>query len=81
VPARVDKAQCHVKGHVLSYHRGSGIPQLWWDQLVTSPLWAEELSFGIDYRQKDIDSTKTTNKLSTQRVSRFSLSLVVMLSQ
>jgi hypothetical protein len=29
------------------------ITLLWWSQSATSPLWVEELSFGIYYRQKD----------------------------
>ena len=43
--------------------------------LVISPLWAEELSFGIYQRYQG--HTLTTSKLSTQRVS---ISLVAMLS-
>ncbi len=40
--------------------------------MVISPLWAEELSFGIYYRQKHTHSTQTRSKLSTQRISRLS---------
>ena len=39
---------------------------LWWGQLVTSPLWAQELSFE---HLLEIDN----KKLSTQRVSEFCL--------
>jgi hypothetical protein len=52
---------------------------LWWGQLVTSPLWAQELSFEhlLEIARTQIEN----NKLSTQRVSGFCLPIVAMPSQ
>ena len=62
--------------------RGEGpeFTLLWWGQLVTSPLWAQELSFEhlLEIARTD---RQTTSKLSTQRVSRFCLPIVAVPSQ
>ena len=51
---------------------------LWWGQLVTSPLWAQQLSFE---HLLEIAKThrQTTSELSTKRVSRFCLPIAVVL--
>ena len=54
-----------------------GLFLVWWDQLVTSPLWAQQLSFEhlLEIAKTD---RQTTSKLSTQRVSRFCLPIAVV---
>ena len=50
---------------------------LWWGQLVTSPLWAQQLSFEHLLEVAKTDR-QTTSKLSTKRVSRFRLPIAVV---
>ena len=54
-----------------------GGDELWWGQLVTSPLWAQQLSFEHLLEVAKTDR-QTTSKLSTERVSRFCLPIAVV---